>query len=347
MERKRNRGKSWFFGLSALLFMLMIASFGGRSRVLFAAEMETDPVDYADPENWAYYGIGDQKEADLFLICPTVDMKDEYNMSLEDEKTKGNFVGALNMERGIYEDSSRMFAPYYRQAAMKVYGLDPSEQEIYLKVAYRDISDAFSYYLEHENGGRPIILAGFSQGADMCLRLMEEYFGADDLQKLLCAVYAIGWPLTEGETEKFPQIKAAEGEDDIGVVISFDCEAETVEETIINPAGQKALSINPLNWVTDETPADKSLNLGACFTDYSGTILTETPELCGGFLDPERGVLKVADVEPKEYPALVPFLPEGAYHIYDYQFFFRNLQQNVRTRLDAYLDRSEELQEAA
>ena len=44
MERKRNRGKSWFFGLSALLFMLMIASFGGRSRVLFAAEMETDPV---------------------------------------------------------------------------------------------------------------------------------------------------------------------------------------------------------------------------------------------------------------------------------------------------------------
>ena len=34
---------------------------------------------------------------------------------------------------------------------------------------------------------------------------------------------------------------------------------------------------------------------------------------------------------------MVPGLPESAYHVYDYQFFFRNLQQNVQMRVDACL----------
>ena len=48
-------------------------------------------------------------------------------------------------------------------------------------------------------------------------------------------------------------------------------------------------------------------------------------------------MLKVTDVSPEDYPAVVTGLPEGEYHIYDYQFFFRNLQQNVQQRVDACL----------
>lgn len=75
---------------------------------------------------------------------------------------------------------------------MKVYSMSPEEQETWLELAYRDISAAFSWYLEHENQGRPIILAGFSQGADMCYRLLQEYFGDEELYARLVAVYAIG-----------------------------------------------------------------------------------------------------------------------------------------------------------
>ena len=73
-----------------------------------ACSQKVDTVDYSQSENWAYYAEGEGKEADLFLICPTVDMGSdgEYNMSMDDEKTKANFLGALNMERGIYEDSA-------------------------------------------------------------------------------------------------------------------------------------------------------------------------------------------------------------------------------------------------
>ena len=301
------------------------------------AEPSVLSVDYSAEENWAYYALGEDKAADLFLICPTVDTQDECNMSLEDSKTKESFVGALNMERGIYEESTRMFAPYYRQGAMKIYSLEANEREQYLQFAYQDVSDAFAWYLENENQGRPIVLAGFSQGADMCYRLLQEYFGDEALYEQLVAVYAIGWPCTQEMTEQYPQIKAATGENDIGVVISFDCEAPEVEESFINPNGQKALSINPLNWRTDSEPADKSENPGACFTRYSGEIKREEAGLCGCYIDEERGVLKVTDLDKADYAPVVPGLPEGAYHIYDYQFFFRALQKNVQTRLDSYL----------
>lgn len=152
------------------------------------------------------------------------------------------------------------------------------------------------------------------------------------------AVYAIGWPLTEEMTEKYPQMKAAQCAYDIGTIVSFECEAEDVTDTFIIPKGTKALSINPLNWKTDSTPASREENRGACFTDYSGSIVSDAGALCGAYIDDVRGALKVTDVSAKDYPAIVPGLPEGAYHIYDYQFFFRNLQENVKLRVDTYFE---------
>ena len=322
--------KRSILAMAIILIFAMLAIPGCSSEI----ENTSSVTDYSKGENWAYYAIGGNKEVDLFLLCPAVDMKDEYNMSLDDAETKEKFLGALNMERGLYEENTRMFAPYYRQAAMKVYSLD--DREPYLEIAYSDVSAAFSYYLKNENKGRPIILAGFSQGADMCYRLLEEYFGDDELNNRLVAVYAIGWPCTEEITEKYPQIRPAQAEDDVGVFISFECEAPELEETFINPAGQKALSINPLNWKTNGTPADKTENPGSCFTNYDGEIYLEEEGLCGCYIDEERGVLKVTDLEAADYPPVVPGLPEGSYHVYDYLFFFRSLQQNVSKRIESY-----------
>lgn len=296
-------------------------------------------VDYSDESNWSYYGIGEDKAADLFLVCPTVDVSKAGNMDITDEDLKYSFTGALNMERGIYEESTRMYAPYYRQATMGVYGLDPSEWEPYMEIAYSDVSAAFSYYLENINDNRPIILAGFSQGADMCYRLLEEYFGDKKLADRLVAVYGIGWPVTKEMTDKYPQIVPATGELDTGVVVSFDCEEESVTSTFINPEGQTAYCINPLNWKTDSTVAESVNNLGACFVKKSGEIISEVDCFCGAYIDESRGVVKVTGIDPADYAAVVPGLPEGAYHIYDYQFFYRNLQNNVAARLEAFLNK--------
>ena len=130
-------------------------------------------------------------------------------------------------------------------------------------------------------------------------------------------------------------MKVAQGETDTGVIISFNSEAEGVEDSIMVPKGTKTLGINPLNWKTDSTPADKSLNEGACFTKYSGEIKKEIPQLTGAYLDEARGTLRVVDVAAADYSNSL--FPEGVYHLYDYQFFFRNLQKNVAVRLENYL----------
>ena len=66
--------------------------------------------------------------------------------------------------------------------------------------------------------------------------------------------------------------------------------------------------------------------------------MKEEKALCGCYIDETRGALKVTDIEPKEYDStLGGIFPEGSYHIFDYQFFYRNLQENVGKRLEAYL----------
>ena len=302
-----------------------------------ACSQKADTVDYSQRENWAYYAVGEGKEADLFLICPTVDMgkNENYNMSMEDTATKESFLGALNMEKGIYENVATMYAPYYRQMTFPVYSMTETEMQPYLEIAYRDVAAAFEYYFENCNNDRPIILAGFSQGSQLLLMLLEEYFDDAKYSNKLVAAYCIGWRITEQDLARYPHLKMAQGEDDTGVIISFNSEAEGVEDSIIVPSGVKTLGINPLNWKTDSTPADKSLNAGACFTKYSGEIKKEITQLTGAYLDENRGTLRVTDIAPADYSNSL--FPDGVYHLYDYQFFFRNLQENVGVRLENFL----------
>lgn len=299
--------------------------------------VKPETVDYSDISNWAYFAIGENKDADLFLICPTVYLGQGqcFNMSLKDEDTKQAFVGALNMQKGIYENNTRMYAPFYQQAALSVYEMDSSRNRRYFEIAYRDIRNAFLYYMKNRNQDRPLILAGFSQGADMALRLLKEFFSKEDYQQRLVAAYLIGWRVTEEDMMQNPQLQLAQKEDDTGVIISFNSEAEFIEQSIIVPRSTRG--INPLNWKTDSTPAPASMNMGACFTDYSGNIVQEIDEFTGAYLHPERGTLKVPDVNPEDYPPILDIFEYGVFHVYDYLFFYRNLQHNVGVRLAEFL----------
>ncbi len=296
---------------------------------------------YSQAENWAYLETdASDKEADVFFICPTVYGGDSENtnMALDDEETKANFLGATNMEKGIYDTDCRFFAPYYRQVGLSVYEMAIEDREQYLELAYEDVKQAFEYYMEHYNNGRPIVLAGFSQGADMCIRLLKDCFSDDDVKDLLVACYAIGWSISEEELQENEHLKFAQGEEDVGVIVSFNSEAIDVSDSLLIPEGTKTLAINPLNWKTDGTLADKTLNKGACFTDYDGNITSEIPQLTGAYIDAKRGALKVTDVTSEEYPPVLSIFDSGVYHLYDYQFFYRNLQENVSTRIENYLE---------
>lgn len=322
--------------LMKIMLLLVLAA--------FCSLASAQEPDYADAGSWAYWRVGENKPADLFIVCPTVDLGTggNKNMSLADNEAKKNFYGALNMERGIYEQHCRMYAPYYRQAVLADYDLPANEAEPYFNLAYKDVRAAFVYYMQHENNGRPFVLAGFSQGAEMCLRLLKEFGNEDFVKNNMVACYAIGWRFTPQEAEKYPYIQPAKCADDLGKVIIFNSEAPEVTSSLMVPHGEKSFCINPLNWRTDGTMADKALNSGACFTDYSGSIKREVPQLTGCYIDSVRGTLKVTDVDKKEFVPGLPLFSEGVYHIYDYQFFYRNLQQNVNLRIKTFMEERQE-----
>lgn len=300
--------------------------------------------DYNDSSNWAYWRVGEGKAADLFIICPTVDLGTDghTNMSLADEQTKASFVGALNMQRGIYDADCRMYAPYYRQAVLADYDLPANEAEPYFNLAYKDVRAAFVYYMQHENNGRPFVLAGFSQGAEMCLRLLKEFGNENFVKNNMVACYAIGWRFTPQEAAEYPYIQPAKCADDLGKVIIFNSEAPEVTSSAIVPEGLKTFAINPLTWSCGSQKVPKTLNAGACFTDYSGAVVREVPQLTGCYIDSVRGTLKVTDVDKKEFVPGLPLFSEGVYHIYDYQFFYRNLQQNVNLRIKTFMEERQE-----
>ena len=287
-----------------LISALLTAACGAFAEPALSPDESVGVSKYADPENWAYYGVGEDKDADIFIVAPTVDMKSEYNMVVDD-KNKSRLTRALNMQKDIYEDNLRMFSPYYAQISFKAYCLTDAEREPYMDIAYSDLSEAFSYYLAHENQGRPIVLFGYSQGGYYIYRLLKDFFGDAALYQQLVAAYAIGWGCSPEEAERYPQIVPAAGEDDIGCVVSYDAEAPDVAETLIVPRGERRFAINPLNWKTDATPADRTQNKGAVFVTNDLEV-TEVAQFC------------------------------GAYHLY---FFWNNLKDNVGVRLAAYQSR--------
>ena len=306
------------------------------SEEIIISSSEDEFVDYSNMYYWAYWNKGKDKSADLFFVCPTVDMGKAGNLNADitNEKYRESFLGAINMQLGIYADDAKIYAPYYRQATFPVYSMTKEEQETYLSLAYKDIKNAFIYYADHTDPSRPLILAGFSQGSDLVIRLMKDLFDEPKYLSRLVAAYCVGWKLTEDEIREYPHLKPAQGEDDTGVVIAFNSEDERITNSLIIGENEKTYSINPLNWKTTSEVADKSLNAGACFTDYSGNIKDEIPNLTGAYIDEKRGALKVTDIKSEEYPGKL--FEDGIYHLYDYQFFFRNLQENVKTRLSAY-----------
>ncbi len=323
------------------IFVLSIVLALGVSACENVNDNSTDLIAYDKSENWAYFPELDTNAVDVFFVAPTVFMGDSlnWNMSLEDTQSKSKFIGAINMEKGIYDSNTNFYSPFYRQVGLYTFLTREDENSAYLNEvsssfdkAYSDVETAFEYYLTQSE--RPFILAGFSQGSEMLIRLMKNKLDSDDLQERLVAAYAIGWRLTQEEVDQYSQLKNAKSSDDLGVIITFNSEAEFITTSMMVP--EKTLSINPLSWSTDTTYVAQDNNLGACFTNYDGIIENEIPNLTGAYICPERGTLKVPDINPDDYLPVLDIFEKGVYHLYDYMFFYRNLEANVQERILAY-----------
>jgi hypothetical protein len=102
------------------------------------------------------------------------------------------------------------------------------------------------------------------------------------------------------------------------------------------------VAINPLNWRTDETPADPTANLGAqFFNDATGEPLESIDHFAGAVIDPDKGVVIATEMKTPQSEKIdlvhMGRWPRGVFHRYDYAFWFNNLTANVGQRIEAYL----------
>jgi Protein of unknown function (DUF3089) len=304
-------------------------------------------LNYANDYNWVSKPKKIDKPVDVFYVHPTIySAKSPHNMDISTPGLRTFAKGLTVAQAGVYSKSANLFAPFYRQQSGAVQDdftarggtnmfIEPSFQ-----LGARDVEAAFDYYLKHFNNDRPFIIAGHSQGTMTLINLMRKRFNDSKLQKQLVAAYLIGYSVTKNDLKKYPWMKRAQGAEDTGVIITYNTEGPGSTGSPVCLKG--AIAINPLNWENDSTPAKRSAHLGAVFFNAAkGKLIEKIDNFAEAHVDTEKGVLVITNMKKPVSPAIdlvhLGRFPAGVYHKFDYAFWFNNLKDNVKKRINSYL----------
>jgi pimeloyl-ACP methyl ester carboxylesterase len=257
--------------------------------------------------------------------------------AINDSLMMAGAASAYARQATAFDTAANVYAPYYRQ--------DNSSPDNRLNVIAgtptSDATAAFDYYIKHFNQGRPFILAGHSQGANIVCNLLSGYLKANpQVYSRMIAAYVIGGPVTKAFLAANPHLKFATGPDDVGVIISYNTEANDI--TGVNPViyGEVGLVINPITWTRGETLADTSQGLGSLFPNKTG-VWGRIPQYADARVDTVKGVL-ICTTANEDRIAIIDSLsgfPKGVYHSFDYPFYYYNIRQNAANRIQKFLSK--------
>lgn len=280
-------------------------------------EVIPEEPDYALSSSWYVADRG--SDVDLFYISSTetvdyqVGKKVFHHASAADSAACPGIRMEMQGVDRILSGDLNFYSPFYRQVTMETYA-DTSLISERFPIAMGDIRRAFKYYVDQLSGGRPFVLAGFSQGAEALVELLKEW--PDSLQDRLVAAYVIGWKITEEDLASTTAIRPAQRADDTGVTICYNS-VDTPQDASPLVSDGNVVAINPVNWCTDATPA----------------VLFDTLTVT---LDPETKLLLVDGFEGSGY-APKPYFKDGCYHTLEVRWYGDCLKENIAERSRAFL----------
>ncbi len=270
---------------------------------------------------------------DIFFLYPTTyTEKDKplgWNAPIDDAtiNAKTDYTTIL-YQASVFNASGRVFSPRYRQANLEAYfpisAEDTTKAIAAFEEAYQDIRTAFIYYLEHWNGGRPIIIASHSQGTTHAKRLLKEFFDGKPLQKKLVAAYLVGIPVEPGY---FTTIQPCADPKQTQCFCSWRTLKDGYKTDYMKEEKYTAIVTNPLTWDISKPNADRSQN--------KGSILLNFNKLVSGVADAKDGNGVIWTRKPKFFGNI--FLSGKNYHVADYNLYYLSVRENVQQRFNMWL----------
>ena len=145
-------------------------------------------------------------DADVLFIHPTMLLEGSaWNADIHDDAMNAEVDHwPIRHQASAFAGAGRVFAPRYRQAHVRIFSLGDSLSWAAAEVAYQDINEAFKHYLKHWNQGRPIVIAGHSQGAFHGRRLLQEHFDGTPLAANLWLPTCPAWTWWPQSSMRFP-----------------------------------------------------------------------------------------------------------------------------------------------
>ena len=272
-------------------------------------------VQYSDDTYWSKPSATDTAKADVFYIVSTdvIESRDSAGrfsarIFLTDSERKA--LGAeMEYAEKMFGKSFNFFSPYYHQMTLEGLTERTETMKEEIKATSAEVTEAFDYYMEHFNGGRPFVLAGFSQGAWIALDIIKQM--SEEQYAAMSVAYLIGYRLTEEDLAN-PHVIAAKGASERGCTVSFNSVMDISGIFPMTTEGA-ATCINPINWHTDTTSATFS---------FEGDTLSVS-------VDTTENVLIVNGFEPDTSILVYKAFPKGCLHHWDLLFYRDALRENA------------------
>ncbi len=270
------------------------------------------------------------KDADVFFVHPTTFTRkrsvEETNASIDDSTINYKTdYSSIIYQASAFNERARVFAPRYRQAHINMFiEKDSVIKAAAFEMAYQDVKAAFLYYLEHENKGRPIIIASHSQGTTHTKRLLKELFEGKQLSNQLVCAYLIGMIVKKDEIAEIP---ICTDSSNTGCLVSW----RTFRKDYVNEWASRndtsVVVVNPISWEAGNEIVGKELHKGAVLYNlnkvYTGTqsaqkegngLWISHPRFPGSFLYRRKN-----------------------YHAGDINLFYVDIRNDVSRRVDQFL----------
>jgi hypothetical protein len=320
------------------------------------------PPNYADPAAWtarpervdaaeaAVDGLAasEAPAVDVFYLHPTSFLGAAWNARLDDVAVnEATDAGSTRIQASAFNGCCAVYGPRYRQANMTAFTTASADGARAIGLAGDDAIAAFRHYLEHDNRGRPFIVAAHSQGSVIGLRLLREVVAPGPLRQQLVAAYLIGGPIT---VEALGDLPVCESPTATGCVVGWNArspEFTTGIDFVENPPPpadappRTRVCVNPLTWRADAARAEGGI--GAVFWDSSGATPTPTPGFVTAQCAAGTLLVEVRGSVPRDFMSrlLDRALGAGNYHAIEYGLFYADLHANAKARVEAFLARRE------